>query len=50
MTTSSPFYLSDFNRNVITKILRANDIEFHELMDCMRTDIASAATNQNRHM
>ena len=27
-------YLSDFNRNVITKILRANDIEFHELMDC----------------
>ena len=22
----------------------------HELMDCMRTDIASAATNQNRHM
>lgn len=27
-------YLSDFNRNVITKILRANDIEFHELIDC----------------
>ena len=22
----------------------------HELMDCMRTDITSAATNQNRHM
>lgn len=27
-------YLSDFNRKVITKILNANEIAFHELIDC----------------
>lgn len=27
-------YLSDFNRNIITKFLKANDIEFHKLIDC----------------
>lgn len=27
-------YLSDFNRKVITKLLNANEIEFHELIDC----------------
>lgn len=27
-------YLSDFNRNVITKILKSNDLEFHKLIDC----------------
>lgn len=27
-------YLSDFNRNVITKLLKSNDLEFHRLIDC----------------
>lgn len=27
-------YLSDFNRKVITNLLKANDIEFHKLIDC----------------
>lgn len=27
-------YLSDFNRNIITKLLKANDLEFHKLIDC----------------
>ncbi|MCM1271865.1 MAG: LysR family transcriptional regulator substrate-binding protein, partial [Ruminococcus flavefaciens] len=27
-------YLSDFNRNVMQKLLRSNDIEFHKLIDC----------------
>ena len=27
-------YLNDFNRKVIEKILRDNDIEFHPLIDC----------------
>lgn len=27
-------YLSAFNRNVILKLLRANDLEFHKLIDC----------------
>ena len=27
-------YLSEFNRNIITKLLKANDLEFHKLVDC----------------
>ena len=27
-------YLSDFNRQVITKLLKVNDLEFHKLIDC----------------
>lgn len=27
-------YLSDFNRKVITKLLTANNLEFHKLVDC----------------
>lgn len=27
-------YLSDFNRKVITKLLRANNLEFHKLIEC----------------
>ncbi|MCH5325318.1 MAG: LysR family transcriptional regulator [Eubacterium sp.] len=27
-------YLSDFNRKVITNLLRSNDLEFHKLIDC----------------
>ena len=27
-------YLSDFNRKVITKLLRTNNLEFHKLIDC----------------
>lgn len=27
-------YLNDFNRNIIGKILRDNDLEFHNLIDC----------------
>ena len=27
-------YLSDFNRNVLTKLLKANNLEFHKLIDC----------------
>ena len=27
-------YLSDFNRKVITNLLKANDLEFHKLIDC----------------
>ena len=27
-------YQSDFNRNAITKILRQNSLQFHELVDC----------------
>lgn len=27
-------YLSDFNRNIITKLLKSNDLEFHKLVDC----------------
>lgn len=27
-------YLSDFNRKIITKILRTNNLEFHKLIDC----------------
>lgn len=27
-------YLSDFNRTVITKLLKAGDLEFHPLIDC----------------
>lgn len=27
-------YLSDFNRNVMTKLLKANNLEFHKLIDC----------------
>ncbi len=27
-------YLSDFNRKAIEKLLRANDLEFHHLIDC----------------
>ena len=27
-------YLSDFNRNFLQKIFRANDLEFHKLIDC----------------
>lgn len=27
-------YLSDFNRQVITKLLHANNLEFHHLIDC----------------
>ncbi len=27
-------YLSDFNRQVITKLLNANNLEFHHLIDC----------------
>ncbi len=27
-------YLCDFNRKVITKLLSANDLEFHKLIDC----------------
>lgn len=27
-------YLNDFNRQVLTKILRENDLEFHRLFDC----------------
>ncbi len=27
-------YLSDFNRSAILKFLRANDLEFHKLIDC----------------
>ena len=27
-------YLSDFNRKIITKLLRTNNLEFHKLIDC----------------
>lgn len=27
-------YLSDFNRNIITKLLKTNHLEFHRLIDC----------------
>lgn len=27
-------YLSDFNRKIITKLLRNNNLEFHKLIDC----------------
>ncbi len=27
-------YLSDFNRKIITNLLRSNDLEFHKLIDC----------------
>lgn len=27
-------YLSDFNRNVILKLLKSNELEFHKLVDC----------------
>lgn len=27
-------YLSDFNRNAITKLFKSNDLEFHKLIDC----------------
>jgi DNA-binding transcriptional LysR family regulator len=27
-------YLSDFNRKILTKIFRANELEFHKLIDC----------------
>lgn len=27
-------YLSDFNRKIITKLLRTNNLEFHHLIDC----------------
>lgn len=27
-------YLSDFNRQIITKLLRTNNLEFHHLLDC----------------
>lgn len=27
-------YLSDFNRNIITKLLRTNNLEFHKLIEC----------------
>lgn len=27
-------YLSDFNRNIITKLLKSNDLEFYKLIDC----------------
>lgn len=27
-------YLSDFNRNIITKLLKSADLEFHKLTDC----------------
>ena len=27
-------YLSDFNRNIITKLLKSNDLEFHKLIEC----------------
>lgn len=27
-------YLSDFNRKIITNLLKANDLEFHKLIDC----------------
>lgn len=27
-------YLSDFNRNVMKKLFKANDLEFHKLIDC----------------
>lgn len=27
-------YLSDFNRKIITKYLKANELEFHKLIDC----------------
>lgn len=28
-------YLSDFNRNTIMRLLKANNLEFHKLIDCM---------------
>ena len=27
-------YLSDFNRSVLTKLFKSNDLEFHKLIDC----------------
>ncbi len=27
-------YMNDFNRNVLQKIMRSNDLEFHKLIDC----------------